>query len=329
MRKWLTIAGGGLMVAACGGGGGSGNVAVVSGSPTPAPTPTPTATPTPTPAPAPTPTPTSSYPRFADLTGNRTFQTACASVLLNAAPPTPQPVLSFGEGPTLDYTASPLGWAINGDGVALSFAAGDAVSAASGQRAYEKTVSGSAQRLTITDPAIAGTTLDYVRSYALRTDRSAGSTLYSCVFGVPLATADIPTGAVTYSKVGVNGTAYVADQNGNVQTYTLTSSTGTVSFDPASGAMVVKVQLLGNLQTASGTATTTTSLGTFTGNGALNAGRTKFYGQLDSSDRVSLFSSFGGWFFGPTETASAFGVLAADPATGNRVSAVGTVVAAR
>src|SRR5689334_15102724 len=120
MRKWLTIVGGGLMVAACGGGGGSGSVAVVSGSPTPTPTPTPTATPTPTPAPAPTPTPTgSSYPRYADLTGSRTFQTACASVLLNTAPPTPQPVLPFGEGPTLDYAATG-GWTISGDGVALA-----------------------------------------------------------------------------------------------------------------------------------------------------------------------------------------------------------------
>lgn len=333
MRKWLTIAGGSLMVAACGGGGGgSGSVAVVSGTPTPAPTPTPTAAPTPTPTAAPTPTPsptpTSSYPRFATLTGDRTFQTACAS-LLAGAPPMPQPVFSFGESPTLDSVAATSGWAINGDGVALSFAGTDAVTAAAGQRSYERTVSGSVQRFTITDPAIAGTTLDYVRSFALRTDRSAGSTLYSCVFGVPSIAADVPTTAIAYPKVGVNGTAYVTDQNGIVQTYTLTSSTGTVSFDPTAGALVVKVQLLGNLQSAGGTATTTVSLGTFTGNGVLNAARSKFYGQLDSADRVSLFSSFGGWFFGGTETGSAFEVYALDPATGNRVSAVGTVVAAR
>jgi len=329
MRKWLTIVGGGLMVAACGGGGGSGSVAVVSGSPTPAPTPAPTATPTPSPTPSPTPTPAaSSYTRFADLTGSRTFQTACASVLPNETPPTPQPVLPFGDGPTLDYAAAG-GWTITGDGVALAFAASDAVSAPTGQKAFEKTVSGAVQRLTITDPAIAGTTLDYVRSYTLRTDRTAGSTLYSCVFGVPMRSTDIPTAAVSYGKVGVTGTAYVSDQNGTVQTYTLTSSTGTVSYDPTSAALVLSVHLLGNLQTANGTAATTTDLGTFTGNGALDAGRSKFSGQLDSADRISLFSGFGGWFFGGTETGSAFEVLAADPSSGNRVSAVGTVVAAR
>jgi hypothetical protein len=52
-------------------------------------------------------------------------------------------------------------------------------------------------------------------------------------------------------------------------------------------------------------------------------------GQLDSADRISLFSSFGGWFFGSSETASAFEILAADPGSGSRISVVGTVAAAR
>jgi hypothetical protein len=334
MRKWLTIAGGGLMVAACGGGGGgSDNVTVVPGTPTPTPTPTATPTPAPTPTPTPTatptPTPTSSYPRFAELTGNRTFQTACASLLLGGSPPNPQPVLSFGEGPTLDYASSTGGWAINGDGVALSFASGDAVTAATGQRSYERSVGGSAQRFTITD-TVAGITPDFVRSFALRTDRSAGSTLYSCVFGVPAAAADVPSAATSYTRVGVNGTAYVADQGGGtVQTYVLTASTGTVRFDPAANALVVTVRLLGNLQTAGGVASATTDLGTFTGSGAVDAARGRFYGQIDSADRISLFSSLGGWFFGGSEAGAAFEILALNPNTGNRVSAVGTVVAAR
>lgn len=330
MRKWLTIAGGGLMVAACGGGGGSGGgVSVVpAGTPTvtPTPTPTPAATPTPTATPAPTPTPTASYTRFADLTGSRTFQTACASVLLGGTPPTPQPVLSFGEGPTLDTAAS--GWTVAGDGVSLQFAASDAVASASGQRSYERSVSGSVQRFTIAD-TVAGITPDYVRSFALRTDRAAGSTLYSCVFGVPAVAADAPTAATSYTRVGVSGNAYVADGGGTVQTYALTASTGTVRFDAATGAMIVSIRLLGNLQTANGTASATTDLGTFTGNAAVDRTRGRFYSQLDSEDRVSLFSSLSGWFFGGTEAGAAFSVLAADPGSGNRVSAVGSVVAAR
>lgn len=334
MRKWLTIAGGGLMVAACGGGGGSGGVEVVPGAPnvtptpTPAPTPSPTPTPTPTPTASPTPPPTSSYPRFADLTGNRTFQTACASVLLGGNPPTPQPLLSFGEGPVLDYNASAASWAVNGDGVSLSFGSGDAVAAPSGQRSYERTVAGSVQRFTVIDPVAGGRALDYVRGLSLRTDRSVGSTLYSCVFGVPSTAADVPATAVGYASVGVGGTAYVATPGG-LQTYALSASTGTARFDPATGALVVSIRLIGNLQTATGTAAATTDLGTFTANGAVDAARGRFYGQLDSVDRVNLFSSLGGWFFGGTEAGAAFEILAVDPATGNRLSAVGTVVAAR
>jgi hypothetical protein len=238
----------------------------------------------------------------------------------------PQPVLSFGEGPTLDY-ASSGSWTITGDGVALSFGVGDSITAASGQRDYERTVGGSVQRFTITD-TIAGFTPDFVRSFTLRADRSTGQMLYSCVFGVPAAVVDGPTTTVSYARVGINGTAYVA-QNGGVQTYVLTASTGAARFDPTTRALVVTMHLVGNLRMAGGTSTATTDLGTFTGSGAIDATRGRFYGQLDSNDRVSQFSSFGGWFFGGTEAGAAFEILAADPATGSRVSIVGSLVAAR
>lgn len=318
------------MVAGCGGGGsgGSSTVPVVSGAPTPTPSPAPSPTPTPTPTPTPAPTPTASYSRYVDLTGNRSFQSACASVLFNANPPTPQPAVGFGEGLALDYATSG-GWTINGDGVALSFAATDSVTAPAGQRNYERSVGGSTQRFTITDPTVSGTVLDYARSFSLRTDRSAGSTLYSCVFGVPTTLVDRPVVAVAYSKVAINGTAYVPDQSGAVQTYSIAASTGTVSYDATANALVVSLKLVGNLQTSSGTSAATTDLGTFTGSGAVDTARGKFSGQLDSTNRINLFSSFSGWFFGSSETASAFEVLAADPTTGTRMSVVGTVAAAR
>ncbi len=334
MRKWLVIAGSSLLVTACGGeSGGSDAVTVVPGSST-APVPVPAASPTPTPTtptpviPTPTPTP-SSYSRFVDLAGNRTFQTACASLILNSSPPTPQPATPFGDGLTLDHTDSAGGWTISGEGIALSFGTGDAVATSPGQRSFERAVAGSVQRFTVTDPVAAGVALEYARSFTLRADRSAGASIYSCVFGVPTRLADRPTAPLSYGKVGVNGTAYVADGNGAMRTYTLSASTGTVGYDAASNAVVVRMRLIGNLQTAAGTASAVTDLGTFSGNGAVNASRGQFSGQLDGTDRVSLFSSFGGWFFGDTEAASAFEILAADPGSGDRMSVVGTVVAVR
>ncbi len=323
MRKWLLITGSSLAVAACGGGGTS-SAPVASATPAAAPTPTPA----PTPAPTPTPTPAPGYPRYVDLTGNRTFQTACASVLLGTALPSPQPAVGLGDGLVLDSGTTGT-WAVSGDGVALSYAASDSVAAPSGQRIYEKNVGGSIQRLTFTDPTASGTVSDYTRRFSLRTDRSSGSTLYSCVFGVPTTLADRPTAAVTYGKVAIDGTAYLLDPSGAVQAYSISASTGTVSYDATANALVISIKLVGNLQTSGGTSATAVDLGTFTGSGAVDSSLGKLSGQLDSVDRISLFSSFGGWFFGSTEAASAFEILAADPTSGARISVVGTVAAAR
>ena len=337
MRRIVVAVGGSLMLVGCGGGssGASSGVQVVSAAPTAAatatPTPAPTATPNPTPAPSPTPvtSTTSSYPRYADLTGDRTFQTACASLVLGAALPTPQPALPFGEALSLGYAADTSGWTVTGDGVSLSFGAGDAVAAASGQKTYEHVIAGSTQRLTLTEPVASGTTLSYTRTLGLRADRSAGTTLYSCAFGVPAIAADVPTAATSYGKIAVAGSAYLLDQNGAVQSYVLSSSTGTMSYDPTADAMVVTVRLVGNLQTASGTASATTDLGTFTSTAAVTAARARFAGQFDSDNGVSLFSSLSGAFFGDTEAGLAFEVLAANTTNGTRVAAVGTLAASR
>lgn len=323
MHKGMTATIGCLLLTACGdgGSGAGGSVAVVTGAATPAPTPTPTPTPTATVA-------TSSYQRYADLTGDRTFATACASLVGTTGLPTPQPAAAFGDALTLGYTAATGGWSIGGDGVSVGFAATDAVTAAAGQKSYAKALAGSTQRLTIIDPAAAGSTLFYTRALALRADRTAGSTLYSCIFGVPTLPADLPATATTYAAASVAGTAMLLDANGAVATYALSSGTGTIGID-AAGKVTVTVHLLGNLQTANGTASATTDLGTFTGTGKVESARVRFSGALDSSDRVSLFSSFSGAFFGGAEAGAAFEVLAADPNTGARVAATGTIAAAR
>ena len=247
--------------------------------------------------------------------------------MLGAGLPSPQPALPFGEALTLGRTAATGGWAIGGDGVALSFAASDMVSAPAGQTGYVRVVAGSTQSFTISAPVAAGTTLDFTRTAALRTDKPTGTSLYSCVFGVPALAADVPATATSYGKVTVTGTAYVIDASGTVQSYALTGSTGSFGYDPATGALAMTVHLLGNLQTAGSVAAVSTDLGTFTGSGAI-AGAA-FSGQLDSGDRVSLFSSFSGAFFGGTEAGSSFEVLATNPGSGTRVAAVGTLAAAR
>lgn len=327
MRKGIVAVSGCLLLAACGEGGSSGSGTATVVATAPAPTSTPTPAPSPTPTPTPTPT-ASSYQRYADLTGDRSFSTACASLVGATGLPTPQPAAAFGDALTLGYTASTGGWTVGGDGVSLGFGAGDATTAPANQKTYAKTVAGSVQQLTIIDPAAAGTTLSYTRDVSLRVDRTAGSTLYSCVFGVPALAADVPSGAASYSRTSVTGTATVLDANGSVATYALSNATASIAVN-AAGTVTVTVHLLGNLQTANDTASATTELGTFTGTGTIEAARVRFAGSLDSTDQVSQFSSFSGAFFGGSEAATAFEVLATDPNTGARVAAVGTVATAR
>lgn len=330
LKGYVTVSSA-LMLAACGGGsdGGSSLVSVISGATAPTPTPTPIPTPTPTPTPMATPTPASSYTRYADLTGDRSFQTACASLVLGTGLPTPQPAVPFGDSLSLGYAAASGSWSVDGDGVALAFAGSEAVSAPAGQKIYQHTVAGSTQQLTITEPSASSTTLNYTRSLALRADRSAGTTLYSCVFGVQSLVADVPTAAITYSKVSVTGIAYMTAANGTLQTYVLSGSTGTASYDAAGKAIAVRIHLIGYLQTGSTVAPTSTDLGTYTGSGTVEAAKVRFAGSLDGVDRISLFSSFTGAFFGGVEAGAAFEILASDTVSGNRVAATGTIAVAQ
>lgn len=330
MRKMLWTAGSALALSACGGsGGGSGSAATATIAPAPTPTPTPTtaatSTGTPSPTPSPTATTASVYPRYSTPTADRTFDTACASLMLGGALPTPQPAASFGEALALGYSAAASGWNVSGDGVSLSFSASDAVAAPTGQKIYERAVAGATQRLTLTDPATSGTIAGYTRALTVRADRTNGPALYACVFGVPSLAADIPAAAVSYGRIAVTGTAYASDAGGTIRSYVLSADAGTLSYDPATKLVTVRMHLLGNLQTGSVVAAAGTDLGTYTGVTTLDTARVRFAGSLDGVDRVSLFSSFGGALFGGVEAGYAFEILAADTNTGSRVAVVGTL----
>ena len=228
----------------------------------------------------------------------------------------------------LGYTAASGGWSVSGDDVSQTFAGNEAVTAPAGQKAYQHTTAGVSQQLVIAEPGASGTTLSYARNLTVRATRSAGTTLYSCAFGVPSVPADVPSITVGYGKVGVTGTAYMTDANGVVQTYVLSASTGTARYDASTRTMSVQVHLLGYLQTGTTLAATATDLGTYSGTAPVDAAKVRFDGSLDGSDHVSLFSSFAGAFFGGIEAGAAFEILATDTRSGNRIAAVGNLAAA-
>lgn len=318
---------GALALAGCGGGGGGGgSVAVVSTAPTPAPSA----------APITTPPPALVYLRYAELTGDQTFATACAALQFENSSPAPVAATNFGDGLTLSYAAGARAYTVTGDFLpTLTFGPADVdASAPAPTLAWSRVVDGFTTRLTLGTPTPGGTALDYARGLVVRAARP-GSTIarqYQCVFGVPTLASDLPTSAISYARAAVNGTATVVDGSFAIRTYAISSSTVTASFDPVARRLTATIQLSGVLQTANGTSGGPVDLGTYSVNAPLDAGgRTSYYAAtLPSADRNSQYSSLGGWFFGPKarEAGASFEIYATD-AAGARISVLGNLIASQ
>ena len=314
-----------VTLAACGGG----NATTTSSTPV-------ISTPAPSSGSSPTPTPsTVSYQTFANLTGNQSFRTACASYLLVGAPPVVNPATAFGNGLALSYTAAADAYAISGDGLSLSFGPTDVDAAVlAPAKGYTKVDAGFTQRFIIGRPAPAAATLDYVRTIFLATQRGAGPTNYQCVFGVPTLTTDVPSVAsVTFTKVGLSGasSSYRFDTTASpatLTTYSLENSTATLTVDLTTGAVRSVIHLLGTVRSAGGAGATNVELGTYTGAGTIDTTTGSYSGQFTDASGNSLFAYFGGWFFGPQgrEAGFAFNIVKQD-SNGSQISAVGTVTA--
>jgi hypothetical protein len=311
----LALLGFGSLTACGGGDGGSGTVI--------GPTPTPSATPTP----APTSTPTS-YRRFAELTGDQRFASSCGGLRSNSSPPDPTPNAPFGQGFVVDYRASADSWTITGDNGVVTFGPVDRDPLApAGTTSFARTVDGASQRLSIGTPQAGGTGLEYARGFLLTLREGQ----YRCIFGVPTQVGDLPTASFYYARTGVNGQAYSAPVPSGVRSsYTVERSTATLRYD-AGGRVELTIRLVGTEQGPNGPATTGTELGTYTASLPIDRARGIFGGALTSTGRQVDAFNVGGWFFGPAarESGAAVALLAYDPATNTRVSALINVTAAR
>ncbi|WP_083836050.1 hypothetical protein [Sphingomonas elodea] len=315
------------MLAACGGGGSSAGGSVT--------TPVTQPTPTPTPTPAPSPTPTATYKTYDQLTGDQSYKTACAGLILSASPPTPIPASAFGDGLGFSYAAATSSHVITGNGLNLAFLPADRdPKAPAGVVAYAKPLNGSTELMSIARPAPGGTGFDYGRSFSLTTRNtpSGSQTQYLCVFGVPTQAADLPTsGTQSYTRIVVGGTAFTSSTGGTTRSYTLGKSRATLSADFAGRSVVLSIQLVGVQSATVDPSATEVDLGTYTATVPLDVPQNRFTGSLVSSDRSSLFSLLGGAFFGPqgSETMTAFEIVAVDTKSGDRITALGGVAAAR
>jgi hypothetical protein len=269
---------------------------------------------------------------YAQLTGDQSFQAACANYYVGS----PMAPTAFGSGPTLTYTASTDTYAVTADGYPTSFGPADIdPSAPGGVKAYARAEPGSSnvQRLVFPLAVVAGTNLDYARTFTFDPPATAQKN-YTCIFGVPTLVSDLPAATtVAYSKVGLLGKAYRSNFTASViNTYALESSVVTVSINTASGTVNVSMHLLGTLLSSSdGLGAANADFGVFTGTGTYNAATGTFSGQFTDSTGKSFFSPFSGCLFGPQGKEAAFAYSFGHPEpsdTGSLVS-IGTVAAIR
>jgi len=261
-----------LMLAACGGGGTtSGGGGVVS---------------TPTPA---------SYTKLADMTGDRSFQTAGVQYRVVTDPPAyfaEGATQSFGSGVVIAYTAASDSYKLTAaDGSTVTFTPADTITPgaeASLQRL--KTNGAINDQLTIFKTAVNGVSLSYLMagSWVHRDPANNASISRLAIGGSPTIASDMPrSGSATYSTA-VNGTMLA-----NGTPFTLTgSSTATFSADFAANSVATALTLTG----VQSTGTTVANFGTFSGTGAISSSNSAFTGTLSGTGATGVFS---GAFFGP------------------------------
>lgn len=317
------------LLAACGGDGNGGSAPPTGGG----------GTPTPTPSPTPSPTPTPTYQTVAQLTGDQTFATSCAT--FNFAP-TISPnfgatsAFQFGDGFQLRFTDSSDTWSFvevepNGPGstTTVSFAPGDIVANPPANTVlYRRMPAGRLLELALRTGQQTGFTTDYLRSSLFTNIETAGNPGSArldslCVYGVPTVAADtFPAATATYNSINVAGTATLMNSALRVTTFSLRDSTATFALNGQTNTVTMSIQLIGReiMPDGSLSATTITLPAITAGTGmVVNRGTPSvrtFDGNFTTGGIQEITSGFAGAFFGPQGSEAGFS-FRTSPATGN------------
>lgn len=248
---------------------------------------------------------TPTYPKFADLTGDRSFVSSCAKQILNTMPPTYGAATLPDQGLAFAYTDATQVWAVTGDGLGLSFGPANVdTSLPSGFQAWAKPGIGSfTDRLRYQTVGIVGIgPFEYMRTAQVITNASGASTTYNCIIGVPTEVSDVPaTSLVTYQAV-YGGSGYRTITGGATSPFPLGRSTVALQADLLTGTVTTTIHFIGT--PASGP---DVDLGTVTGTAAIDPLTGAYYGtSWSSADMTGVTGQFSGRFYGPQGKETAF-----------------------
>jgi len=296
MKRWF-LAGSaialGLLLSGCGGGGGT----------------------------ASTPPPT--YTKLADLTGNRTFQSAGIHWTFSPGQLSGLSVQKYGAGVTIAYNASSDSFTLTApDGVTDTFSSATStpppgfVPPPDGVVLYNNA---GGIFVVPKQPLVNGVALSYTALGGWVHIQNNVPSVYAAVSGVPTIASDMPRGGTANYQTSIVGAVYTGQPN----SYGLTSdSSATFSANFGAGTVATTLHLVGaqnNLLPV--------DFGSYTGSGTIASGSPGFSGALASTVPNSIMPSgeFSGAFFGPQAKEMGYSWYLSGSA-GSSLSAEGTVV---
>lgn len=240
-----------------------------------------------------TPTPPASYTKIAEMSGDRTFQTAGTQYTVSNAGFTNGSTFAFGGGVTVAYSAGTDSYKLTApDGSTVTFTpANVATPPFPNSQQWSKPNGTGQDTLLLIVPTVNGVPLSYtiVGNWG-HADTSTGPTVFRlAVGGAPTLASDMPrTGSATYSAAA-GGSAF---QSGAL--YSLNGNTSaTFSANFASSSVTTALTLGGTAQPNGAV----TQFGTFNGTGTISSSGPGFTGTLSGANGVT--GAFSGAFFGP------------------------------
>jgi len=240
-------------------------------------------------------TPPPTYTKLADLTGNRTFQSAGVHYTLAGIQPSAFSVQKYGAGVTIAYNASNDSYTLTApDGTTETFSSATNTPPPGyvpppNSLVFFNSMGGV---FGFQPASVNGVALSYTALGAWLHSQN-GLDVYAAVAGVPTIASDMPRNGTANYQTSILGGVYTGDPN----SYELTSdSSATFSANFGAGTVATTLHLVGaqnNLPPV--------DFGSYTGSGTIASASPGFSGTLASTSPNPIMPNgeFSGVFFGP------------------------------
>jgi hypothetical protein len=263
--------------------------------------------------------PPPTYTKLADLSGDRSFQSAGVHFTFGSGQLSGQSIQRFGAGVRIDYNAANDSYTLTApDGATDTFSSSTSVAPVGYTPPANVTVlfNNTGSHFAIPTLSGSGVTFSYLQLGDWDHIRGGIESIYLTVSGVPTIARDMPrSGTATY-RTGIAGTVF----QGALPSYsTTTGSSSAFSADFGAGTVSTTIHLVAAQPNASAV-----DFGSYSGNGRIASGGPGFAGALTPApgNAFAATGEYSGAFFGPQAQEMGYGWYLKD----GGISAQGVVI---